>query len=133
MKNMILGLAMLLPLAAGAQSAAPPPQVDLMVRHARVFDGRSAQPHEHAAIVISGNRIVAVVDEQAIGAVLRVVALLESAGDPRGALRELEYFMKALQERVLLPLETVVEKERDVRRAFPWVVRSRPDRFRLAW
>jgi imidazolonepropionase-like amidohydrolase len=62
MKGAILSLA----IAAASTFAAPSPiHVDLLVRNARVFDGRSAQLHEGATIVIAASRVVALLDARA--------------------------------------------------------------------
>jgi hypothetical protein len=40
------------------------------------------------------------------------VKLLNEAGDTRGALRELEHFVAALEDKILVPLSSVIEKAR---------------------
>ena len=71
------------------------------------------------------------VERGAIEAVMRMVALLEATGDASGALRELEHFMGKVRERVLVPLENIVKREQEASDTFPWLVKSRPDRFKL--
>jgi hypothetical protein len=72
------------------------------------------------------------VEQGAIDAVLQAVRLLSEAGDTRGALRELEHFVAALADSMLVPLEVVVSKEAGAGDSFPWLVKSRPERFGLA-
>ncbi len=80
--------------------------------------------------MIMGNDNV-YIERKAVDAVLRVVHLLVEAGDSHGALRELEHFVGKMQERVLVPLEEAVKSEIKVENFFPWLVKSRPDRFKL--
>ena len=54
------------------------------------------------------------------------------AGDTRGALRELEHFVAALEDSVLVPLEAVILKGSGACDGFPWLVKSRPERFGLS-
>ncbi len=54
---------------------------------------------------------IAYVEQGAIDAALGAVELLSEAGDTRGALRELEHFVAALEDKVMVPLEMVVMKE----------------------
>lgn len=58
-------IALLSGLSGIAFAQAPPaaPSIDLVVRHARVFDGRSETLRENAAILMAGNRIAAIVDD----------------------------------------------------------------------
>ena len=74
---------------------------------------------------------IAYVEQGAIDAVLGAVKLLNEAGDTRGALRELEHFVAALEDKVLVPLEAVVLKELGTCDGFPWLVKSRLELFRL--
>jgi hypothetical protein len=74
---------------------------------------------------------IAYVEHGAIDAVMGAVKLLKKAGDTRGALRELEHFAAALKDKVLVPLSNVIEKAEEETDAFPWVVKSRPERYRL--
>jgi hypothetical protein len=74
---------------------------------------------------------IAYVEQGAIDAVLGAVKLLNEAGDERGALRELEHFVAALENKVLVPLGVVIEKADGETDDFPWVVKSRPERYRL--
>ena len=74
---------------------------------------------------------IAYVEQGAIGAVLGAVELLNEAGDTRGALRELEHFVAALKDNILVPLGDVIEKAEGETDEFPWVVKSRPERYRL--
>lgn len=53
--------------AVADPAAATLPHVDLLVRNARLFDGRSAQLREHAAVLIAANKILAVVDDNVAG------------------------------------------------------------------
>ncbi len=69
---------------------------------------------------------IAYVEQGAIDAALRAVKLLSEAGDTRGALRELEHFVAAREDRVLVPLKVVVLKESGACDGFPWLVKSRP-------
>ena len=75
---------------------------------------------------------IAYVEQGAIGAVLGAVKLLKKAGDTRGALRELEHFVAALEDSVLVPLEAVILKGSGACDGFPWLVKSRPERFGLS-
>ncbi len=53
----------LLVIVASSAFAAPSPiHIDLLIRNARVFDGRSAQLHEGATLAIAANRIVGLLD-----------------------------------------------------------------------
>jgi hypothetical protein len=70
-----------------------------------------------------GDMHVAYVEQGAIDAVLQAAKLLGEAGDTRGALRELEHFVAALA--------TVILKESGTCDAFPWLVKSRPERYQL--
>jgi hypothetical protein len=74
---------------------------------------------------------MAYVEQVVIDAVLRAARLLVEAGDERGALRELEHFAAALKDKILVPLSNVIEKAEDETDAFPWVVKSMPERYRL--
>ncbi len=74
---------------------------------------------------------IAYVEQGAIDAVLGAVRLLKKAGDTRGALRELEHFVAALKDKVLVPLSDVIEKAAGDTDDFPWVVKSRPDRYSI--
>ncbi len=74
---------------------------------------------------------MAYVERGAVEAVLRIVHLLEEAGNEKGALRELAHFMEKMRDRVMVPLETVIEQEHDHTDDFPLVVRLQPERFRL--
>jgi hypothetical protein len=65
---------------------------------------------------------MAYVEQGAMDAVLGAVELLNEAGDERGALRELEHFVAALKDKVLMPLEAVVSKESGAGDSFPWLV-----------
>jgi hypothetical protein len=56
---------------------------------------------------MADNHIVCV-EQGAMDAVLGAVKLLNETGDTRGALRELEHFVAALKDKVLVPLEAVV-------------------------
>jgi len=71
------------------------------------------------------------VEQRTIEAVLRAARLLEEAGDERGALRELEHFVAALKGKVLVPLGELVLQEPVARDGFPWLVKSRPDMYRI--
>jgi hypothetical protein len=53
---------------------------------------------------------IAYVEQGAIDAALGAAKLLSEAGDTRGALRELEHFVAALEDRVLVPLGDAIEK-----------------------
>ena len=74
---------------------------------------------------------IAYVEQGAIDAVLGAVKLLKKAGDTRGALRELEHFVAALEDKILVPLGDVIDKAAGAIDGFPWVVKSRPVRYRL--
>ena len=74
---------------------------------------------------------MACVEQGAIDAVLRAAQLLVEAGDTRGALRELEHFVAALKDNILIPLGDIVPKAVDVTNGFPWLVKSRPERYQL--
>jgi hypothetical protein len=76
---------------------------------------------------------MAYVERGAIDAVLQAVRLLSEAGDTRGALRELEHFVAALKDKVLVPLEVEVLKESGACDGFPWLVKSRPERYQLVY
>jgi hypothetical protein len=56
---------------------------------------------------------------------------LSEAGDTRGALRELEHFVTALMDRVLVPLGDVIKKAEGETDEFPLIVKSMPGRYRL--
>ena len=75
---------------------------------------------------------MAYVEQGAIDAVLHAVRLMREAGDTRGALRELEHFVAALKDNILVPLGDVIEKAAGETDDFPWIVKSRPERYRLA-
>ncbi len=75
---------------------------------------------------------IAYVEQGAIDVVLGAVKLLSEAGDTRGALRELEHFVAALKDKILVPLGDVIEKAAGETDDFPWVVKSRPGRYRLS-
>ena len=74
---------------------------------------------------------MAYVEQGAIDAVLRAAQLLVEAGDTRGALRELEHFVVALKDNILVPLGDMIEKAEGETDEFPWVVKSRSERYRL--
>jgi hypothetical protein len=74
---------------------------------------------------------MAYVEQGAIDAVLRAAQLLVEAGDTRGALRELEHFVAALEDKILVPLGDVIEKAAGETDDFPWIVKSRLERYRL--
>jgi hypothetical protein len=77
------------------------------------------------------NKQMAYVERGAVDAVLLIVQVLCEAGDETGALRELAHFVEKMRECVMVALEEVVENERGFSGGFPWVVKSRPERFRL--
>jgi hypothetical protein len=72
------------------------------------------------------------VEQGAVDAVLQAVRLLSEAGDTRGALRELEHFVAALKDKILVPLGVVIEKTASETDDFPWIVKSWPERFKLS-
>lgn len=72
------------------------------------------------------------VEKEAVEAVLRAVQLLRDAGDEAGALRELQHFVEKMRERLMVPLDSLVDKAHQLSNGFPWIVRSRPERFKLA-
>lgn len=74
---------------------------------------------------------MAFVEQGAIDAVLQAVRLLSEAGDTHGALRELEHFVAAMKDKILVPLSDVIKKVEGETDEFPWVVKSRPERYRL--
>jgi hypothetical protein len=74
---------------------------------------------------------MAYVEQGAIDAVLQAVRLMREAGDTRGALRELEHFVTALKDNILVPLGDMIEKAAGETDEFPWIVKSRPERYRL--
>lgn len=51
--------------APGSAPVVPPAAIDLLIRHARVFDGRSEQLRSDTAVLVTGNHIVAVVNDDA--------------------------------------------------------------------
>jgi hypothetical protein len=75
---------------------------------------------------------IAYVEQGAIDAALGAAKLLSEAGDTRGALRELEHFVAALEDKILVPLSDVVVKATSETDGFPWVVKSRPEQFGLS-
>jgi hypothetical protein len=77
-------------------------------------------------------RDIVYVERAATDAVLRAARLLAEAGDERGALRELGHFVSALGDKVLVPLGYVIEKAAGEIDEFPWIVKSRPERFGLS-
>ena len=60
------------PQAASSPAASPPalPPIDLLLRNARVFDGHSEKLREHAAVLVSGKQIVAIVNDDSPGTAL---------------------------------------------------------------
>ncbi len=78
------------------------------------------------------NKRIAYVEQGAIDVVLGAVKLLNEAGDTRGALRELGHFVAALKDKILLPLGVVIEKAEGETDDFPWIVKSRPEKFTLS-
>ena len=74
---------------------------------------------------------MAYVEQGAIDAVLQAVRLLHEAGDTRGVLRELEHFVAALKDKILVPLSDVIEKAEGETDDLSWIVKSRPERYRL--
>jgi hypothetical protein len=75
---------------------------------------------------------MAYVEQGAIDAVLQAVRLMCEAGDERGALRELEHFVAALEDKILVPLSDVIEKAAGETDEFPWIVKSRLEKFTLS-
>src|SRR5689334_18822873 len=77
MPHRIIGLcaALLLPMLAAAEPAAPPAPETVVLKAARLFDGRSGKLSEPGLVVVKGERIVAVGASAAIPAGARVVDL----------------------------------------------------------
>nr|MDO8084351.1 hypothetical protein [Candidatus Sigynarchaeum springense] len=76
------------------------------------------------------NKQMIFVEKGAVDAVMRVMVLLEEAGDADGALREMKHFLAALRAKVLVPLGDIVKKEAEASDVISWLVKSNPERFR---